>query len=78
MSKHELLAAHLRGFEDHRCNLAADALEAQAREIEGLRKQDEALLAEALAELQWWVCEHGCCAGHEGDLLDRIDASLKS
>lgn len=41
MSKHELLAAHLRGFEDHRCNLAADALEAKAREIEGLRKQDE-------------------------------------
>lgn len=49
MSKHELLAAHLRGFEDHRCNLAADALEAQAREIEGL----QAKIAAVIERLDW-------------------------
>lgn len=32
------------------------------------------LLREARDELLWWIDEHGCCAGHEGDLIDRIDA----
>lgn len=39
MSQHELLAAHLRSLEDYRCNLAADALEAQEREIEALQTE---------------------------------------
>lgn len=69
MSKHELLAAHLRGFEDHRCNLAADALEAQARDIEGLRKQDDALILQLVEALEWTVappcmCWAGCEACH--------------
>lgn len=49
MSKHEPLVAHLRSLEDHRCDLAADALEAQAREIEGL--QAELARARTSAEL---------------------------
>lgn len=39
---------------------AADALEAQAREIEGLRKQDDALilqLVEALESARVWKCK---------------------
>lgn len=42
-----------------------------------VRKQDDALLAEARAELHWWIDEHRCCAGHEEDLLDRLDARLQ-
>lgn len=38
MSKHEELIERLRCFDRVTCNEAADALEAQAREIEGLRK----------------------------------------
>lgn len=34
------------------------------------------LLREARDELLWWINEHGCCAGHEGDLIDRIDAVI--
>ena len=53
MSQHELLAAHLRSLEDYRCNLAADALEAQAREIEALRKDAER--AKQLEQLARWM-----------------------
>lgn len=41
MSKHEELIARLRWVGDPTANEAADALEAQAREIEGLRKDAE-------------------------------------
>lgn len=41
MSKHEELIERLRCFDRVTCNEAADALEAQAREIEGLRKDAE-------------------------------------
>ena len=41
MSQHELLAAHLRSLEDYRCNLAADALEAQDREIAKLEQEND-------------------------------------
>jgi hypothetical protein len=50
----------------------SDAKEA-ADEIERLR----GLLREAVDELDWWIHEHGCCDGHQGDLLDRIAAALQ-
>ncbi len=53
MSNHELLAAHLRTLEDYRCNLAADALEAQEREIEALRKDAER--AKQLEQMARWM-----------------------
>ncbi len=54
VTKHATLVAHLRSLEDHRCNLAADALEAQAREIEALRKDAErAAQLEQLARLMF-------------------------
>ena len=34
-----------------------------------------ALMIEAQTELKWWIDNHGCCEGHEGDLLTRIDAA---
>lgn len=53
-------------------------IESFVRSVEAeVRKDDEALLAEARAELQWWVDNHRCCAGHEEDLLDRLDARLE-
>lgn len=63
MSKHEELIERLRCFDRVTCNEAADALEAleaQALEIEGLRKQDEALIRqmlEALKQFQYRACE---------------------
>lgn len=41
MSKHEELIDRLRCFDRVTCNEAADALKAQAREIEALRKDAE-------------------------------------
>ena len=35
------------------------------------------LLREAQAELEWWLKEHYCCRGHEGDLLERIAEALR-
>lgn len=53
MSQHELLAAHLRSLEDYRCNLAADALEAQAREIADMQQQESELcILHAMAEAE--------------------------
>lgn len=47
---------------------AADALEAQAREIEGLRKQDDALILQLVEAL----CE---CAEDSQEQLDRMEAA---
>lgn len=41
MNKHEELIERLRCFDRATCNEAADTLEAQAREIDGLRKDAE-------------------------------------
>jgi hypothetical protein len=34
------------------------------------------LLREVRTEIAWWLDEHRCCRGHEGDLLARIDSAL--
>jgi hypothetical protein len=34
------------------------------------------LLREVRTEIAWWLEEHRCCRGHEGDLLARIDSAL--
>ena len=52
MSKHDELIERLRCFDRVSCNQAADALEAQAREIEGLRKQDDALILQLVEALE--------------------------
>lgn len=44
----------------------------QRREIKRLLT---ALLA-AKTEINWWVKEHGCCAGHENTVVAQIDAVL--
>lgn len=70
MSKHEELIERLRCFDRVTCNEAADALEAQAREIEGLSKEDEALIRQMLEALTYtaaWLEEkdawvHGAIA----------------
>lgn len=46
MSKHKELIERLRCFDYVTCNEAADALEAQAREIEGLRAARQAYASE--------------------------------
>ena len=30
----------------------------------------------ARAEIEWWVDEHACCAGHEGPALDVIEEAM--
>lgn len=35
----------------------------------------EALKA-AKGEIQWWVDEHGCCAGHESDAMEIARAAI--
>lgn len=40
--------------------------------IEAMRPVLEA----AKAEIEWWVDEHGCCAGHEAETIAMIDAAL--
>ena len=52
MNKHEELVERLRCFDRVTCNEAADAIEAQAREIEGLRKQDDALIQQLVEALE--------------------------
>ena len=74
MSKHEELIERLRassetGLDPDDAYAAADALEAQAREIEGLRKQDDALIQQLVEALEWTVappcmCWAGCEACH--------------
>ena len=78
MSKHEELIERLRAsaaampFDAAvavQYRAAADALEAQAREIEGLRKQDDALIQQLVDALEWTVappcmCWAGCEACH--------------
>lgn len=76
MSKHEELIQRLCDLsnldESIDCDLmkeAAQALEAQAREIEGMRKQDDALILQLVEALEWTVappcmCWAGCEACH--------------
>jgi len=52
MSKHAELIERLRCFDRVTCNEAATALEAQAREIEGLRKQYDALILQLVEALE--------------------------
>ena len=57
----------------------ADSYDAALRENADLKArlvEAEALLREANAELRWWIDEHVCCDGHQGRLLNRIDAFL--
>jgi hypothetical protein len=37
----------------------------------------DTLLAEARTEIAWWLEEHRCCRGHEGDLVARLAARSK-
>ena len=36
----------------------------------------EGCFEEVLNELEWWISQHQCCAGHEGDLISRGRAAL--
>lgn len=87
MSKHEELIERLRCFDRVTCNEAADALEAQAREIEGLRK--DAYRAEQLEQLARYMFEadNDYGAGFSGDpnwrlwytrLADLVGVKLES
>lgn len=53
-------------------------LELDRREAADRIEQLEALLREATAELQWWIDNHMCCYGHQGDLMTRLrDADMQ-
>ena len=41
-------------------------------------EQFRLLLQEAKNEIEWWIDEHGCCDGHQGNLLVRIETALAS
>jgi len=43
-----------------------------ANEVEKLR----AALIAAKAEIEWWADEHGCCEGHQHEVIAVIDAAL--
>lgn len=36
----------------------------------------DALVA-AKAEIEWWAREHGCCDGHQDEVLATIEAALR-
>ena len=36
-----------------------------------------AALMKAKSEIKWWADEHGCCAGHEREVMQMIEASLE-
>ncbi len=67
--------------ENDRLKLKLDEARAKTNRLENKRLQEtgqfHALLAEASVELQWWIGEHGCCDGHQGDLIERINEALK-
>lgn len=88
MSKHEELIKSLRAsaaampFDAAvavQYRAAADALEAQALEIEGLRKQDDALILQLVKALEWTVappcmCWAGCEACHPANQPNPVAA----
>lgn len=71
MSKHETLLAHLRSLEDHRCDLAGDAIVALERENEAL----QAKVATVIEELNWLAtCRDGEMLG--GDAARKTACEL--